>query len=253
MTSETLSASLAFTLFKRIADLKEEKSKLQDKVDSQCELIRHLQNELSQESMENKQLEDIVQESLGMIGYFKQENQELQANCLILRQENRDLQTNLSDCQRQNQKLQSEFCQSTEVIQSLTETNKELQDISHYLENVEDLKKVSRNLNVTVEENLAKITKQESRNKTKEIIFRREITGLNDKFQTVGHCQPFDQVKKIVQTRDEFKQKFDAKSVEVRQKESELADVRIKFNTAQKKVRIMSGLSIKTCEKIKKI
>ena len=48
---------------------------------------------------------------------------------------------------------------------------------------------------------------------------------------------PSDQVKKIVQTRDEFKQKFDAKSAEVRQKESELADVRVKFDTAQKKVK----------------
>ena len=61
-----------------------------------------------------------------------------------------------------------------------------------------------------------------------------------------------DQVKKIIATRDEFKQKFDAKSAETRQKETELADVRVKADATQKKVTELEASIAKLTEKDKK-
>ena len=63
---------------------------------------------------------------------------------------------------------------------------------------------------------------------------------------------PSDQVKKIIATRDEFKQKFDAKSAETRQKETELADVRVKADATQKKVTELEASIAKLTEKDKK-
>ena len=63
---------------------------------------------------------------------------------------------------------------------------------------------------------------------------------------------PSDQVKKIISVRDEFKQKFDAKSAETRQKESELADIRVKCDAAQKKVTELTEQNAKLTEKDKK-
>merc|ERR1711892_343984 len=63
---------------------------------------------------------------------------------------------------------------------------------------------------------------------------------------------PSDQVKKIISVRDEFKQKFDAKSAETRQKEAELTDIRIKCDAAQKKVTELTEQTAKLTEKDKK-
>ena len=63
---------------------------------------------------------------------------------------------------------------------------------------------------------------------------------------------PSDQVKKIIATRDEFKQKFDSKSAETRQKETELADIRVKADATQKKVTELETSIAKLTEKDKK-
>ena len=63
---------------------------------------------------------------------------------------------------------------------------------------------------------------------------------------------PSDQVKKIIATRDEFKQKFDSKSAETRQKETELAEIRVKADATQKKVTELETSIAKLTEKDKK-
>ena len=185
MTSENLPGSLVFTLFKRIADLEEEKSELQEEVNSQLEQIRRLQNELSDEKSEKKQLQEVLEEAIGMVDHFKQKNCELQANCLIYTQENRNLQTNLSDAQRKVETLEFSLCDANEEICRYDEKDEELNNyIDDCLETIEELKEENLTMSVMLEKNLA-----DSHNQITDLENKLEIVQNNCR---IGTIEPFD-------------------------------------------------------------